>query len=105
MNGRHTQNSAYGPLRRAGTTFLRYAPAATGDAARCGGRGATSRPAPSRPARVIRWTGAMQQRSPVHEIVNELWRALHELGSPAATGEIERWGFSIHAALSASGRE
>jgi hypothetical protein len=47
----------------------------------------------------------MQQRSPVHEIVNELWRALHELGSPAATGEIERWGFSIHAALSASGRE
>jgi hypothetical protein len=47
----------------------------------------------------------MQQRSPVHEIVNELWRALHELGSPATTGEIERWGFSIHAALSAAGRE
>ncbi|HEX3766672.1 MAG TPA: hypothetical protein VHW23_48600 [Kofleriaceae bacterium] len=47
----------------------------------------------------------MEQRSPVHEIVNELWRALHELGSPATTGEIERWGFSIHAALSASGRE
>jgi hypothetical protein len=47
----------------------------------------------------------MEQRSPVHEIVNALWRALHELGSPAATGEIERWGFSIHAALSASGRE
>jgi hypothetical protein len=47
----------------------------------------------------------MEQRSPVHEIVNELWRALHELGSPAATGEIERWGFSIHAALSAAGRE
>jgi hypothetical protein len=47
----------------------------------------------------------MEQRSPVHEIVNELWRALHELGSPATTSEIERWGFSIHAALSASGRE
>jgi hypothetical protein len=47
----------------------------------------------------------MEQRSPVHEIVNALWRALHELGSPAATGEIERWGFSIHAALSAAGRE
>src|SRR3954464_12151993 len=62
-------------------------------------------PAPSRPARVVRWTGAMEQRSPVHEIVNERWRALHELGSPATTGEIERWGFSIHAALSAAGRE
>src|ERR1051325_10717782 len=47
----------------------------------------------------------MEQRSQVHEIVNELWRALHELGSPATTGEIERWGFSVHAALSASGRE
>ena len=44
-------------------------------------------------------------RSPVHEIVNALWRALHELGSPAATSDIERWGFSIHAALSAAGRE
>jgi hypothetical protein len=47
----------------------------------------------------------MEQRSPVHEIVNALWRALHDLGSPATTGEIERWGFSIHAALSAAGRE
>ncbi|HEY0483411.1 MAG TPA: hypothetical protein VGD37_38085 [Kofleriaceae bacterium] len=47
----------------------------------------------------------MEQRSPVHEIVNALWRALHDLGSPAATGDIERWGFSIHAALSAAGRE
>ena len=27
----------------------------------------------------------MDQRSPVHEIVNALWRALHELGSPAET--------------------
>ena len=41
----------------------------------------------------------------MHEIVNALWRALHDLGSPAATGDIERWGFSIHAALSAAGRE
>lgn len=45
------------------------------------------------------------QRSPVHEIVNALWRALHELGSAATTEEIEQWGFSIHAALSAAGRE
>jgi hypothetical protein len=48
---------------------------------------------------------AMEQRSPVHEIVNALWKALHDLGSKADTGEIEQWGFSIHAALSASGRE
>ncbi|MEJ7604273.1 MAG: hypothetical protein WKG01_40810 [Kofleriaceae bacterium] len=44
-------------------------------------------------------------RSPVHEIVNALWRALHELGSPAETYNIECWGFSVHAALSAAGRE
>lgn len=44
-------------------------------------------------------------RSPVHDIVNALWRALHELGSPATIPEIEAWGFSIHAALSAAGRE
>ena len=47
----------------------------------------------------------MDQRSPVHELVNALWRALHELDSTAQTGEIEQWGFSIHAALSAPGRE
>lgn len=47
----------------------------------------------------------MDQHSPVHEIVNALWRALHDLGSPATTSDIERWGFSIHAALSAAGRE
>jgi hypothetical protein len=45
------------------------------------------------------------ERSPVHEIVNALWRALHALGSTAAMADIERWGFSIHAALSAAGRE
>ena len=47
----------------------------------------------------------MEQRSPVHEIVNALWRALHALESPATMGQIERWGFSIHGALSAAGRE
>ncbi len=47
----------------------------------------------------------MDQRSPVHELVNALWRALHQLGSEASTNEIEQWGFSIHAALSAPGRE
>src|SRR5258708_996408 len=44
-------------------------------------------------------------RSPVHELVDALWRALHELGSPATTPDIERWAFSIHGALSAHGRE
>src|SRR5687767_9522476 len=47
----------------------------------------------------------MDQRSPVHELVNALWRALHELGANAETNEIERWGFTIHSALSAPGRE
>src|SRR3954454_1568940 len=47
----------------------------------------------------------MDRRSPVHEIVYALWNALHALGSSAATPDIERWGFSIHAALSAAGRE
>jgi hypothetical protein len=47
----------------------------------------------------------MDRRSPVHEIVYALWNALHELGSEAQTSDIERWGFSIHAALSAAGRE
>src|SRR3954462_6030975 len=47
----------------------------------------------------------MDRRSPVHEIVYALWNALHALGSSAETSEIERWGFSIHAALSAAGRE
>lgn len=46
-------------------------------------------------------------RSPVHEIVHALWRALHALAPDAATdtGAIEQWGFAIHAALSAPGRE
>ena len=47
----------------------------------------------------------MDSRSPVHEIVGALWRALHQLESPAEVGEIERWGFSVHAAMSAPGRE
>lgn len=47
----------------------------------------------------------MDRRSPVHEIVNALWNALHALGASAETADIERWGFSVHAALSAAGRE
>jgi hypothetical protein len=48
----------------------------------------------------------MDHRSPVHEIVNGLWRALHQLGADhVSTSDIENWGFSIHAALSAPGRE
>src|SRR4051812_12346191 len=47
----------------------------------------------------------MDQRSPVHEIVKALWRALHNLESHVETSDIEHWGFSIHAALSAPGRE
>jgi len=49
--------------------------------------------------------GLMDLRSPVHQIVNALWKALHELGTTAETNEIERWGFAIHSALSAPGRE
>lgn len=41
----------------------------------------------------------------MHEIVNALWRALHDLGSNAKLADIERWGFSIHMTLSALGRE
>lgn len=48
---------------------------------------------------------AVVGRSPVHELVNALWRALHDLGSTADTYDIECWGFSIHSALSAPGRE
>ena len=48
---------------------------------------------------------ALVGRSPVHEIVNALWRALHDLGASVETYEIECWGFSIHSALSAPGRE
>jgi hypothetical protein len=44
-------------------------------------------------------------RSPVHDIVLALWGALRDLSSSAAPADVERWGFSIHAALSASGRE
>jgi len=36
----------------------------------------------------------MDQRSPVHELVNALWRALPALDSTAQTGEIEQWCFS-----------
>lgn len=44
-------------------------------------------------------------RSPVHDIVHCLWRALEALGVRVHLGDIERWGFAIHSALSAPGRE
>jgi hypothetical protein len=44
-------------------------------------------------------------RSPVHEIIHCLRQALESLGVKAHLGDIERWGFVIHAALSAPGRE
>ena len=47
----------------------------------------------------------VEQRSPVHQLVNALWRALAALGSQAETTSIEHWGFAIHSALSAPGRE
>ncbi|HEY1812972.1 MAG TPA: hypothetical protein VGG74_11540 [Kofleriaceae bacterium] len=47
----------------------------------------------------------MDQRSPVHEIVSKLWAALTALEIHAPTRDIERWGFSIHGAISAPGRE
>jgi hypothetical protein len=47
----------------------------------------------------------MEQQSPVHEIVSVLWKALHDLGVNPETSDVERWGFSIHGALSAPGRE
>src|SRR3569623_2965592 len=45
------------------------------------------------------------ERSPVHEIVNALWAALHALGAKVEVGQIEQWGFASHGALSAHGRE
>src|SRR6185503_15840396 len=47
----------------------------------------------------------MDQRSPVHEIVNKLWTALSALEVDAPTRDVEQWAFSIHGALSAPGRE
>ncbi len=44
-------------------------------------------------------------RSPVHEIVHCLWKALEALGVRVHLGDVERWGFAIHSALSAPGRE
>ena len=44
-------------------------------------------------------------RSPVHDIVNSLWRSLQALGATIKPRDAERWGFAIHAALSAAGRE
>jgi len=47
----------------------------------------------------------MEPQSPVHEIVSVLWKALHDLGVNPETADVERWGFSIHGAISAPGRE
>ena len=47
----------------------------------------------------------MDQRSPVHEIVNALWSAVAALGVDPPTRDLEHWAFSIHGALSAPGRE
>ena len=44
-------------------------------------------------------------RSPVHDIVNSLWHSLQALGATVKPRDAERWGFAIHAALSAAGRE
>ena len=44
-------------------------------------------------------------RSPVHQIVNALGLALRELGARPPVLDLERWGFAVHAALSAPGRE
>ena len=44
-------------------------------------------------------------RSPVHQIVNALGLALRELGATPPVLDLERWGFAVHAALSATGRE
>jgi hypothetical protein len=47
----------------------------------------------------------MEQRSPVHEIVDALWSALARLGVNAPLSDVEHWAFSIHGAVSAPGRE
>src|SRR5512140_3116411 len=60
---------------------------------------------PTRIRTMVPSIGVTEQLSPVHEIVSALWRALHELGVEVQTSDVERWGFSIHGALSAPGRE
>ena len=45
------------------------------------------------------------RRAPVHEVIGALKGALRELGSQASTADIEQWGFSIHATLSAAWRQ
>ena len=44
-------------------------------------------------------------RSQVHQIVDVLARALARLGTLPAPLDLERWGFAVHGALSAPGRE
>ena len=44
-------------------------------------------------------------RAPVHQIIDVLGRALRGLGAEPAALDLERWGFAIHGALAAPGRE
>ncbi|HVV88142.1 MAG TPA: hypothetical protein VHE35_34110 [Kofleriaceae bacterium] len=44
-------------------------------------------------------------RPPVHQLVHILGGALRGLGLAAAPLDVERWGFALHGALSAPGRE
>ncbi len=46
-----------------------------------------------------------RSRSPLHQIIDGLGRALLELGAHPVALELERWAFAIHGALSAPGRE
>src|SRR5512140_3073472 len=44
-------------------------------------------------------------RSPVHNVVLSLWAALQQLGAKADPADVERWGFSVHLAMSSSARD
>ncbi len=45
------------------------------------------------------------QGSPSHEIVRSLWKALRLLGVDPRPSDVERWGLSVHCALSAMARQ
>ncbi len=44
-------------------------------------------------------------RSPAHEIVASLWKALRSLGVTPRPSDVERWGLSVHSALSSMARQ
>ncbi len=54
---------------------------------------------------MIRSPAMGRSRAPVHQIVEVLGLALRGLGATPAPLALERWGFAIHGALSAPGRE